>query len=162
MSSEDAPCTDDTPDYSVEIDAQDLREDIAEKAADRAEKHAYDQKLMRDDPWWDEPRYWALEEWGAMKAYAECLALLQPENALLAQDSLVNDDGTVQVREFMRVVSHWSDEAHENSYGPYTETRQADKAETAYARVLSLVRDDYGIGWPRIDDLGGVVEADLP
>lgn len=153
----------DEPDYSVEIDAQSLREDIAEKAADRGERHADHMEMCRNDPFWDEPRYWALEQYGAMRALSQCLALLQPENALVARDSLVKDDGTVQVREFMRTVSHWSDEAHEDSHGPYTETRQADEAESAYARVTSLLRNEYDIGWPRLDDLGGnPLECDLP
>lgn len=145
------PCA---PDYSVHVEADELLADLAEKAAQSAREHAYHARCWRDDDWW-QYRQWMQEERKKMTAYATAIAMLQPERYCytVPRGEFVADDRTVNVREFMRATSSLGDDAHDRDSRP---------AESAYARVLSLLRDEYGVGWPRFDDLGGVLEADLP
>lgn len=156
----------DAPNYEVEIDADDLLETLAERAAEYATDHA------EKDRWWreslamatehTEARYWALEALGGRNAVADTMVELQRETKHGRPGRYRNADGTVDVRGFMASVSRLADEAHDRSHGPYTETRQADEAETAYAAVLSLLRDEYGVGWPRMGEHGNPLEGDLP
>ena len=148
------------PNYDVEIAADELLTDLAESAAGYGEEVVENRQSWRES--WDwasefrETRYWMLEALGGRRAYATVMAKIQPGGRFR------NDDGTVDVRGLMRFVSDRSSEAHERSYGDFTETRQADEAESAYASILSTIRDKYGVGWPRFDDVGGVMERDLP
>jgi len=152
--------TDDTPNYDIRIDADELLVDLAERAAeyghDYEEKRQWWRESLDTVDEWHDARYWMLEARGGQRAYRDVLATLQPGGRFRT------DDGTVDVRAFMRWVSQRADAAHDDRHGTHGETRQADEAESAFARVLAVLRDDYGVGWPRIDDLGGVVEADLP
>jgi len=156
----------DTPDYDIAIDADELLADLAADAA----AHGRDYQEKRG--WWDdslgthsefhEARIWMLEARGAQRAYAKTIASLQPEHHSLTVDTYRTDDGAVDVRGLMRWLSEQADAAHERA-GAVGERPQADAAETAYARILSTLRDDYGVGWPRLDDLGGnPLECDLP
>jgi hypothetical protein len=163
MAASDVP---DAPDYDMEIAADELLADLAEEAAeygrDVAEKARWQREAPAFDPY-TKAMYWELEALGGRTAYAKAIATLQPENSLLPSRNFREADGTVDVRAFMAWLSKQADAAHEDSYGDYTETRQASEAETAYARMLSTLRDDYGVGWPRLDDLGGnPLECDLP
>lgn len=151
---EDEACA---PDYSVDIRAGELIADLAEEAASHDEEYAYHAECNREDDWW-QYQQWMLEEKAAMRAYATAIAMLQPEShgATVPRGEFV-EDGLVKVREFMREISRLGDEAHDR------DSVQADSAESVYACVTSLLRNEYGIGWPRLDDLGGnPLEEDLP
>lgn len=153
--------TDAGPDYDVEIDADDLLADLAERAAeygrDYEEKRRWWHESLDTLEPWHEASHWMLEARGGQRAYAEAIAAIQPGGGYR------NDDGTVDVHRYMHRLSTFADQCHEDSYGPYAETRQADEAETAYAKILSVLRDEYNIGWPRLDDVGGTpIEEDLP
>ena len=159
--------SDSAPDYDVRIDADELLADLVEQAQDYAEDHSEKRGWWHDSfdttRAWTEARYWMQEALGGRKATAEAIAALQPETNTIHAPNCRNDDGTVDVHAFLRWLGDESDAAHERSYGDYTETRQADEAETAYCRIMSTVRDDYGVRWPRLDDVGGnPLEADLP
>lgn len=159
----------DGPNYDAEIDAAELRQDLAARAAKHSEKAA---EHRRDDReweeaggWWDRPpgqlsQYarWALEEMAAARAYARALAKLQPVDRFRSRHRYV-EDGQVRVREFMRFLQTNADETNGRRHGDY----QARKAHHAYSQVLSLLRDEYGVGWPRLDDLGGApIPEDQP
>ena len=159
--SDASPSGENGPNYDVEITADELLTELADLAREYAADH--DEKRQ----WWresfdmvsefTEARYWMLEALGGRRAVADAMVQIQRGGESR------NTDGTVNVRAFMRYCSDQADRAHERSYGDYTETRQADEAETAYCRILSLIRDDYGVGWPRLDDLGGnPLKCDLP
>lgn len=160
----------DGPNYDVQIDADDLLETLAERAAEHARKMYKHRRDHREyDMWWErEPgqlsqyMLWELEELGALRSYSLTITHLQPEASHSWRCEYRNDDGTVDVRGLMQWLERESERAHEDSYGPHSETRQADAAETAFAKILSLLRDEYGVGWPRFDELGGVLEGDLP
>jgi len=159
--------SDDSPDYDVHIDADELLADLVEQAQDYAEDHTEKREWWHDSfdsaTEWTEARYWMLEALGGLEATDQAIAALQPGAHTIHAPNCRNDDGTVDVRAFLRWLGDESDAAHERSYGDYTETRQADEAETAYCRIMSTVRDDYRVGWPRLDDVGGnPLEADLP
>lgn len=153
-------CVEKPPDYSRAIDADKLLRRFAAHAAD----YAYDHDEKRQ--WYQESldmltahhdaRLWMLEALGGRRAFREAMVTLQPGGRFR------NDDDTVAVRSFMAWLSERAEVAHKRSYGPYAETRQADEAETAYTRMLSILRDDFGVGWPRMDEVGGVKEGDLP
>lgn len=153
------------PDYDVTVEANELLEDLAKRAAEYGENYEENRQWWRESPAydeWHEARYWMQEARGGQRAYSEAIAAIQPGETWRA-GRFRNDDGTVDVRAFMAWLSDAASEAHERSHGDYTETRQADERETALVAVLSLLRDDYGVGWPRLDDIGGnPVEADLP
>ena len=156
----------DAPNYDVEIEASDLLVDLADGAAKYGQKHEeYREMWMESLDTFEEfydARYWMLEAVGGRRAYSNAIAVLQPGETWRAGRYL-NDDGTVDVRGYMKWLSQQSSEAHEASHGPFTETRQADEAASAFARILSTLRDDYGIGWPRLDDLGGnPLPVDMP
>ncbi|MGQ3723495.1 hypothetical protein [Natrialba aegyptia] len=164
MSTKSTPT--DGPDYDVQIDADELLADLAmiaaEYAADYAEKDRWWRDSLETFEEHTEARYWSLEAMGGRIAVAEAMRKLHAETKYGSTGRFHNADGTVAVREFMAWLSQRADDAHERSHGPYTETRQADEAETAYAKIISLLRDEYDVGWPRFDDLGGVLECDLP
>ncbi len=158
--------TDDTPTYDIRIDADELLADLVAMAQDAAENRDEKREWYRDElergfdihPQYD---YWVREQTGLLTALGRAIAALQPEQHDVLVDGVREDDGTVDVRAYMRWLSNEADSAHE----VVEERRDAPRAsnmETGYSRVISLLRDDYGVGWPRIDDLGGVVEADLP
>jgi hypothetical protein len=149
------------PNYDVDIDADDLLAYLAEMsrhyAEDYVEKRQWWSDYVGKADGFEEARYWMLEALGGRKAVTDAMAQIQPGGQCR------NDDGTVAVRAFIRYLTDEGDHAHERSYGPYNETRQADEAETAYAKIISMVRDEYGVGWPRLDDLcGNPLECDLP
>jgi len=153
------------PDYDVEVDADELLADLAEMSAQYARDYVEHHGWWRDSPVYDpftEAKYWAQEDLGGRGAIENAILTLQPDGSSHLAGKFLNADGTVDVRGFMSWVSDRGDYAHEDSHGPYTETRHADERESAYAAITSLLRDEYGVGWPRIDDLGGVVEEDLP
>lgn len=152
--------TGDGPNYDLRIKADELLADLAEGAASYGEDYEEKRSWWRESPTYDpftEARYWMLEARGGQRAYSMTIPTIQPGGRFR------NGDGTVDVRGLMRWLSNRADSAHDDSHGPYTETRQADEAETAFASILSLLRDDYGVGWPRLDDVGGTPrECDLP
>lgn len=141
------------PDYGIEIDADELLAELADDAA------AYGEKYEEKRRWWTESldtptefrdaRYWMLEARGGQRAYSEAIAELQPGGRYR------NADGTVDVRGYLRWLSQLASDAHERSHGSYTKTRQPDEAETAYVSVISTIRNEFGVGWPRLDDVGG-------
>lgn len=155
------------PDYDVEIDADELLADLVELSQKYAREYAEHDRMWREsldtfEPFHD-AKYWALEDLGGRDAIAQAILGLQPAGDAYFAGRYRREDGTVDVREFMRWLSQRAEYAHEDSYGPYTETRQASESETAYVKVISLLRDDYGVGWPRLDDVGGnPLEADMP
>jgi len=148
------------PDYDAEIDADELLVDLAAAAAD------YGKDFEEKRQWWreswhhvnrfDEAKYWMLEAAGGRRAYSNTIAELQPGGRFRA------GDGSVRVRELLRWLSSRSEETNEARQGDYTNTRQSSEAHSAYCSIISTLRDDYGIGWPRFDDLGGELECDLP
>lgn len=148
------------PDYDVEIEADDLLRDLAERAARYGKQYEEHRDSWRRSWDWQihfhEARCWMLEDAGGRRAYSEVIGAIQPGGRFR------NDDGTVDVRGLMAWISTRSDEAHKDARGDYTGTRQADEAESAFAKILPVLRDDYGVGWPRFNDLGGVLERDLP
>jgi len=154
----------DGPDYGVRIDADELVADLVEQAQDYADRHDETRGWYYESFDYHETHhealYWSLEALGGLTATGKAIAVLQPESNLFR--NFRNDDGSISVRDYMKWVSHQHDAAHDDSYGPYTETRQASEAESAYAKVLSTIRDEYGVGWPRFDDIGGVRECDMP
>lgn len=161
LSSEDEACA---CDYTVRVEADELLVDIAEKAANHgkrmAEYRRYDieEGFVPGRPpgqlsWYARQ---ALEEKKAVRAYGTAIAMLQPgwHDARVPSGEFVAGDGTVNVREYMREISRLGDAAHD---------RGAREAESAYAKVTSLLRNEYGVGWPRLDDLGGnPLQEDLP
>lgn len=143
------------PDYDVRVEADELLDDLAEKAASKAREHAYCRRNWQKDGWW-QYRQWMKEHRREIKAYATAIAMLHPEShdAAIPLGEFVADDGTVNVREYMREISRLGDDAHD---------RGNRDAEHGYAKVTSLLRNEYGIGWPRLDELGGnPLEEDLP
>jgi len=143
---------------------------IADLVADAV---AYAEKYEEKREWWQESldaadefhdaRYWMMEARGGQRAYSEAIAALQPENHNVLVDSYRNDDDTVDVRAFMAWLSDAASSAHDRSRDGMNRNPQADEAESAYTSILSLLRDDYGVGWPRLDDVGGnPLECDLP
>lgn len=150
------------PDYDVEIQASDLLEDIAGRCAQHARQHAYHRRTIQDDPTWKEPQIWEAEEHSAMNAYWNALIKLQPTGAASA-GRFLNDDGTVDVRGYMLWLSDRADAAHQDAGTFTTSQMMARKAEHAYSKTLSIIREDHGVGWPRLDELGGnPLEEDLP
>lgn len=148
------------PNYDVDIDGDELLADLAEVSAGYGEEVVENRQSWRRS--WDwateftDAKYWMLEAIGGRRAYADIIAEIQPGGRFR------NDDGTVDVRALMTALDHKSTTTNEDRNGPYTETRQASEAHTAYSRIISTLRDDYGVGWPRFDDLGGVLECDMP
>lgn len=149
------------PNYDHEIAAADVLNAFAADAADYA--HDHDEKRRRWRESFDmasefhDARYWMLEALGGRRAYHDAMIELQSGGRFR------NEDGTVKLRGFMAWLSDRAESAHERSHGDYTETRQADEAETAYTEMLSTLRDEFGVGWPRLDDLGGnPLECDMP
>lgn len=154
------------PTYDVDVEADELIADIAELAAeygaDFEEKRQWWQESPAYDPF-TEAEMWMLEARGGQRACGKAVALLQPESAVAGCSEFRDADGTVDVRGYMRWLLDSHDAAHERSYGGHRETRQADEAESAYSRILSLLRDEYGVGWPRLNSVSGTpVEKDLP
>jgi len=149
------------PNYEVEIDADELlarlADDAASYGADYEEKRQWWRESLTYSDEWTEARYWMFEARGGQRALSETLAKLQPGGEFR------NDDGTVAVRGLLRWLSRRADSAHDRSHGPYTETRHADEAETAFASAISTVRNEWPVGWPRLDDIGGnPIQEDLP
>jgi len=153
------------PNYDTEIDADELVSDLVEMsteyARDVVEKRRWQRQAPLHDPYHD-ARYWELEALGGRCQTAEVIATLQPENTLIPSRNYRNEDGTVDVRGLMRWLSKVSEWTNEDRNGPYQETRQASEAHSAVSDIISMLRDDYGVGWPRFDDLGGRLECDLP
>lgn len=154
----------DTPNYDVRIEAVKLISDLAAKAETHGERLAEYRRYDREESFvpgrpagqLSEYQRWALEEKKKARAYATAIAMLQPEShgTTVPRGEYVSEDGTVNVRKYMREISRLGDDAHD---------RGARNAESAYAKVQSLIRNEYGVGWPRLDDLGGnPIEADLP
>jgi len=167
MTEADSRSDSDTPDYDVRIDADELLADLVEQAQDYAEDH--DEKRgwwyesLDSYNEWREARCWMQEARGGLKATGEAIAALQPESHSIHAPNCRNDDGTVDVRAFLRWLSNEASDAHDRSHGSYTETRQADEAETAYTNAIFTVRDEHGVGRPRLDNLGGnPLECDMP
>jgi len=148
------------PNYDVDINADELLADLAETAAGYGEEVVENRQSWRRS--WDwatefrEAKYWMLEAIGGRRAYADIMAAIQPGGRFR------NDGGTVDVRGLMQALDHKSTTTNEDRNGPYSETRQASEAHSAYSRIISTLRDDYGVGWPRFDDLGGRLECDMP
>lgn len=151
----------DGPNYDAEIDAAELRQDLAARAAKHAEKATEYRRDGREweesGGWWGRPpgqlsQYarWELEEMAAADAYGHALAKLQPADRFRNRHRYV-EDGQVKVREFMRMLHTNVEETNDRRHGDY----QASARHSAYAKVLSLLRNEYGVGWPRLDDLGG-------
>jgi hypothetical protein len=154
------------PDYDVDIDADELLENLVTEAVEYAED--YEEKRR----WWTESletaqecheaRRWMQQARGGQRAYSETIAALHPENHCPLVDSYRNDDGSVDVRGLLRWLSNCAESAHERR-GTLNRNPQAGEAEHAYTRIISTLREEYGIGWPRLDDVGGnPLECDLP
>ena len=149
------------PNYDVEIDADALLADLAEHAAEYGQQYEDHRRTWEDSfdyatPFYD-AKYWMLEAVGGRRAYADTLARLQADGRFRARD------GTVRVRALLRWLGERSEQTNEARNGDYTDTRQASEAHSAYASIISTLRDEYGVGWPRLDDLGGSpLECDLP
>lgn len=159
--------TDDGPDYGVEVQADELLADLVEMAQDAAERRDEYREWVRDEMEYGysvDPQfqYLVTEQTGLLTALGQAIACLQPENHGVLVRCFREDDGTVDVRGFMQWLSKEADAAHE----VVNERRNAplsSKMETGYCRVMALLRDDYGVGWPRLDDLGGnPLPEDLP
>jgi len=149
------------PDYDRTIDAAELLADLADLS------QYYADEYVEKRQWWndyigrsndfEEARWWMLEALGGRQAITDAMVQIHPDGECR------NNDGTVALRAFMRYVTDQADRAHDRAHGAYSDTRRADEAETAYAKVLTLLRDDYGVGWPRVDDIGGnALSQDLP
>lgn len=152
---------DQPPNYEVTIDATEVLQDLADDAAHYGEKYEYARETwensLTDPTPFHEARYWMLEAIGGRRAYSDTLAKLQPGGRFR------NDDGTVDVRGLLRWLRNRSQETNEARNGDYTKTRQSSEAHSAYTSIISTLRSDYGIGWPRLDELGGTpLECDLP
>ena len=149
------------PDYDVGIGADELLADFAEDAAQYGEKFEYAREKWQESLNYAEPfhdaRFWMLEAIGGRRAYSKTIAKLQPGGRFR------NDDDTVNVRGLLRWLSNRSEETNEARHGDYAKTRGSSEAHSAYSSIISTVRSDYGVGWPRLDDLGGTaLECDLP
>jgi hypothetical protein len=157
----------DAPDYDVKIDADELLTRLVVDSANYGEQYEekrqwWSESLDHCDEW-HEARYWMQEARGGQRAYSEAIAALQPEAHALLVDCYRNNDGTVDVRGYMAWLSKRATEAHERSGSVPGRNPQADEAESAYTSILSTIRDGYGVGWPRLDDVGGnPLECDLP
>lgn len=152
------------PNYDVEIDADELLADLADIAAEYGEDYEEKRRWWTESPVYDEfheARFWMLEARGGQRALSHAIAALQPENNCITVGCYREADGTVDVRGFMSWLSEEADAAHERR-GSSSPSRQASEAESAYNKALRLLREDYGVGWPRLDDLGGIKEEDRP
>lgn len=149
------------PNYDVTIDADELLADLAADAAVYGRQYEDHRRTWQDSfdyatPFYD-AKYWMLEVVGGRRAYAETLTRLQADGRFRAPD------GTVRVRALLRWLGRRSEQTNEARNGDYTDTRQASEAHSAFTAVASTVREEYGVGWPRLDDLGGSpLECDLP
>lgn len=132
--------------YDVEINADELLVDLAKVAAGYGEEVVENRKSWRRSWNWNtefhEAKYWMLEAIGGRRAFADIMINIQPNGRFR------NNDGTVDVHRMMQALDHKSTTTNEDRNGPYTETRQASGAHSAYCRIISTLRDDYGIGWP--------------
>jgi hypothetical protein len=148
------------PNYDVKINADELLADLAEDAAGYGKEVIENRKSWRESWGWatefKEAKYWMLEAIGGRRAYADIMVELQPNGRFR------NNDGTVDVRGLLKSLSRASNTTNEDRNGRYENTRQASEAHSAYSRIISTLRNDYGIGWPRSDDLGGRLECDMP
>lgn len=149
------------PNYDVEIDADRLLADLADDAASYGEEYERHRETWQDSfdaptPFYD-AKYWMLEAVGGRRAYSNTMAKLQPSGRFR------NADGTVDVRALFRWLKKRSTQTNEARNGDYTKTRQSSEAHSAYSSIISTLRDDYGVGWPRLDDVSGTpLESDLP
>jgi len=160
----------DSPNYDVEVDADELLADLAERAGEhydrmnereRHHREYVQTDLSRDPTKLSRAQLDALESLGALEAYSNAIAMLQPESE--HWKNFRGGDG-VDVRGFMKEMSRLCDrEDDERNKRAYRENRQAQGAHSAYAKIISVLRDDYGVGWPRLDDVSGTaLEEDLP
>jgi len=147
-------------DEAAVIDANELLVDLAEESAVYGKDVVENRRTWRRS--WDwatefrEARYWMLEAIGGRRAYSTIMGEIQPGGRFR------NADGTVDVRGLMQTLHQYSSTTNEERNGPYSETRQASEAHSAYSSIISTLRDDYEVGWPRVDDLGGRLECDMP
>lgn len=142
------------------VQADELIEELAEMSAEYGED--YEEKRG----WWVDSldhrrefldaKYWMMEALGARRATAWAIAELQPGGRFR------DTDGTVDLQGYMTWLERASEEAHQRSKGPYQKTRQADEAESAYAAVLSLLRNDYGFCLSLAGEITRTMEADMP
>jgi hypothetical protein len=151
----------DRPDYSVEIEADELLSDIANMAAGYGTEYEENRRSAEELAPFPEARRWMLEARGGQRALSDVVAALQPENHGVGLPTFRRQDDTVDVRELMKWLSRESDATNDRR-NTSRYNHQASEAHSAYCKVTSLLRDDYGVGWPRIDELGGVMECDLP
>jgi hypothetical protein len=157
----------DAPDYDVRIEADELLADLVEMAQDAAETRDFHREVWREEleRGYDIDHAWERNvraQTGFLTALGRAIAALQPENHDMWVSCFRNSDGTVDVRGYLRWLSAEADRSNEvvNECG---DAPRANKMESGFCRVMSLVRDDYGVGWPRLDDLGGnPLECDLP
>jgi hypothetical protein len=157
--------TEDGPNYDVQIDADELLADLAERAAEYGHEYEEKRELWQESldtsDLWQQANYWMQEARGGQRAYSEAIAALQPEHHSVLVTTYRTDDGTVDVRGYMRWLSNLAEDAYERA-GSSVSNPAANESETAYCKILSLLREEYGVGHPRFDDLGGVLEGDLP
>jgi hypothetical protein len=157
----------DAPDYDITIHTDDVLADLVEMAQDAAERRDeyrqwHRRELERGYDINPQYEYWVREQTGLLTALGRAIAALQPEQHHVLVDGCRQADGTVAVRDYMRWLSDAADGAHQ-VVNEKRDAPRASKMETGYSRVLSVLRDDYGIGWPRLDDVGGnPLECDLP
>jgi len=163
MSSDDP----DAPDYDVRIEADELLEDLMEMAQDAAETRDFHRQCWREEleRGYDIDHTWERStraQTGFLTALGRAIAALQPENHDMLVSCFRDADGTVDVRGYLRWLKTEADRYHE-IVNDRPGAPRASKMESGFSRVISLVRNDYGVGWPRLDDLGGnALECDLP
>ena len=157
------------PNYDLEIDADELAADIAALSARRARKAAEYNRDARNEPvsldrepgQLTQYQRWAIKEEAARMAFANVIAMLQPADKY-GPNSRYVDDGLVKVRALLRELSRRGSETNERRNGYDINSQQAGEEHSAYAKVISLIREDYAVGWPRFDDIGGRLQEDLP
>ena len=157
------------PNYDVEIDAQELATDVAELSARRARKAAeYNRdarnepvRLDRDPGELTQYQRWAVKEEAAMMAFGNVIAMLHPADKY-GKNTRYVDNGSVKVRALLRELSRRCSETNERRNGYDINSQQAGEEHSAYAKVISLIREEYAVGWPRFNDVGGRLQEDLP
>jgi len=124
------------------VPADELLSDLARMAAKYGRRYEQHRRSWRESPVYEkftDARYWMQEAAGGRNAIARTMAKLQPGGRFRKGDH-------VRVRRLLSWLHTRAERANKEAHGPYTETRRADEAESAYADVIHLVLSEYGVG----------------
>ena len=134
--------SDDSPDYDVHIDADELLADLVEQAQDYAEDHTEKREWWHDSfdsaTEWTEARYWMLEALGGLEATDQAIAALQPGAHTIHAPNCRNDDGTVDVETVTNLSADVVLAANVTKSGTIDQLRSAGTTVYHFGEVQSM------------------------